>query len=114
MLNYPRDTSAPRCFNMTSEGNLSPSSQPTYYFPLATSPDVIRSSQKDIFVETSLHTQITNILRSLYGVRFVHSHSASLDALSKLLYLSLTTLVGNRTLGEEYCDVVQIESDTGK
>jgi peroxin-10 len=29
-----------------------------------------------------------------------------------LLYLSLTTLVGNRTLGEEYCDIVQVEDDT--
>ncbi|KAG9875077.1 hypothetical protein KCV05_g22472, partial [Aureobasidium melanogenum] len=29
-----------------------------------------------------------------------------------LLYLSLTTLAGNRTLGEEYCDIVQVEDDT--
>jgi peroxin-10 len=99
---------------MASEDGTTASVQPTYTYPLATSPDVIRSSQKDVFLTTSLHTQITNILRSLYGVRFVHSHSNSLDALSKLFYLSLTTLLGNRTLGEEYCDVIQIESDTGK
>ncbi len=32
--------------------------------------------------------------------------------LADLLYLGLTTLVGNRTLGEEYCDIVQVEDDT--
>ena len=30
------------------------------------------------------------------------------------MYLSLTTLVGNRTLGEEYCDVVQVEDGSLK
>lgn len=28
------------------------------------------------------------------------------------MYLSLTTLLGNRTLGEEYCGLVQVEADT--
>jgi peroxin-10 len=101
-------------FNMSSEESPSISPQPTYSYPLATSPDIIRSSQKDIFLTTSLHTQITTILRNLYGVRFVHAHASSLDALSKFVYFSLTTLLGNRTLGEEYCDVIQIESDTGR
>lgn len=32
--------------------------------------------------------------------------------LSDSLYLGLTTLIGNRTLGEEYCDIVQVEDDT--
>ncbi|KAL9632101.1 MAG: hypothetical protein Q9164_005520, partial [Protoblastenia rupestris] len=55
-----------------------------------------------------LSTQLTTILRSLYGSRFTHTYTLETNTLSQLLYLSLTTLLGNRTLGEEYCDIHQI------
>jgi len=32
--------------------------------------------------------------------------------LTELLYLGLATLLGNRTLGEEYRDILEIEDDT--
>ncbi|KAI4140644.1 MAG: hypothetical protein L6R39_005707, partial [Caloplaca ligustica] len=37
-----------------------------------------------------------------------------LATFSELLYLGLTTFIGNRTLGEEYCDIVQVQAEDGK
>lgn len=48
----------------------------------------------------------------MLGARFAHKYSTATNNLSELLYLCITTLLGNRTLGEEYCDVVQVENDT--
>ncbi|KAJ9667302.1 peroxisome biogenesis factor 10 [Coniosporium apollinis] len=43
-----------------------------------------------------------------------HENSQLAHTFAELLYLGLTTLVGNRTLGEEYCDIVQVEAETGR
>jgi len=83
-------------------------------YPAATSPDIIRAHQKDAFFQASLLTHLSTILRSLYGARFLHAHTTEAKAVADLLYLALTTGVGNRTLGEEYCDVVQVEEVMGK
>ena len=93
-----------------------PSSSPAtpHFFPWATSPDIIRSHEKDAYITATLTSQAQSILRSLRGARFTHAHGDTIKNLTELLYLSLTTLVGNRTLGEEYCDVVQIEDGSLK
>ncbi len=81
-------------------------------FPFAPSPDILRTHQKDAYMTGTLSTQASSIIRSLLGARFAHRHSITTTHLTELLYLCLTTLLGNRTLGEEYCDVLQIEDDT--
>lgn len=53
-----------------------------------------------------------SIARSLRGARFAHAHSDAIKNMTEVLYFALTTFVGNRTLGEEYCDLVQLEDDT--
>lgn len=83
-----------------------------HFYPFATSPDIIRSHEKDIFQISSLVNQVQSIVRSLRGARFAHTHSDAIKYLTEILYFSLTTLIGNRTLGEEYCDLVQLEDDT--
>lgn len=82
------------------------------FYPFATSPDVIRSHEKDAYITGTLTNQAHSIARSLRGARFAHAHTEAIKNLTDILYLSLTTLLGNRTLGEEYCDVVQLEDDT--
>ena len=82
------------------------------FYPFATSPDIIRSYEKDVFATGTLINQAQSIARSIKGARFAHTHSEAIKNLTEILYLSLTTLIGNRTLGEEYCDIVQIEDDT--
>ncbi|KAI9809716.1 MAG: hypothetical protein M1825_000149 [Sarcosagium campestre] len=80
-----------------------------YHYPFASAPDIIRSNQKDVYVQSVLHEHIISLLRHARGgARFTQTHAASLRTLSDLFYFSLTTLIGNRTLGEEYTDIVQV------
>lgn len=85
---------------------------PSYNYPFAAAPDIIRSHQKDAYFTSLIQTHLSTILRRLYGARFLHTYTTETTTLSSLFYFSLTTLLGNRTLGEEYCDVIQIEDDT--
>ncbi|MCJ1309934.1 peroxisome biogenesis factor 10 [Agyrium rufum] len=80
-------------------------------FPFAEAPDIIRTNQKDSYFQSVLLDQFSSILRRLYGARFVHQYNPEARTFTELLYLALTTLIGNRTLGEEYCDVYQVEGD---
>ena len=88
--------------------------QPAMEYPFATSPDILRTHQKDAYLTGTLSTQASTILRALLGARFAHKYSNATTHLSELLYLCITTLLGNRTLGEEYCDVIQVEDDTSR
>lgn len=85
---------------------------PSYNYPFAAAPDIIRSHQKDAYFQGVLVNHLSNLLRRLYGARFLHRYATEAQTFSELLYLGLTTFIGNRTLGEEYCDIVQIEDDT--
>lgn len=85
---------------------------PSHFYPFATSPDIIRSHEKDAYLTSGLIQQSQSIVRALRGARFAHTHSDAIKHLTELLYFSLTTAIGNRTLGEEYCDLVQLEDDT--
>ncbi|KAF2658261.1 hypothetical protein K491DRAFT_593295 [Lophiostoma macrostomum CBS 122681] len=90
------------------------SPSPRYAYPFATSPDVIRSHQKDAYFSGVLLEQLSTLLRKLYGARFTHTYISETRVLGELLYLGLTTLIGNRTLGEEYCDIIQVEGEHGR
>jgi peroxin-10 len=83
-------------------------------FPFASSPDVIRANQKDAYFQAVLLEQLSDILRKVYGARFTHNYTSEIRTFADLLYHGLTTLLGNRTLGEEYCDIVQVEDDSRK
>lgn len=99
--------------DLVSEKKAS-ASNPTYNYPFAAAPDIIRSHQKDAYFEGVLLNHLSALIRRLYGARFLHTYTSEARTFSELLYLGLTTFIGNRTLGEEYCDVIQIEDDTLK
>ncbi|WEW60063.1 peroxisome biogenesis factor 10 [Emydomyces testavorans] len=96
----------------SSSDSNHPDRPTSHFYPWATSPDVIRAHEKDVYITGTLSTQAQSIIRALRGARFAHVHTDLIKNLTDLLYLSLTTLLGNRTLGEEYCDVVQLEDDS--
>ena len=85
-----------------------------YRYPFAAAPDIIRSNQKDAYFQGVLLEQLSTIIRNLYGSRFSQTYTSEARTFTELLYLGLTTCIGNRTLGEEYCDVYQIENQTRK
>lgn len=98
----------------TDKSQSFPSSQSAknYNYPFAAAPDIIRSNQKDTYFQGVLHEQLSAILRKLYGSRFAHHYNSEARTFTELLYLGLTTLVGNRTLGEEYCNIIQISDSS--
>ncbi|TGJ79287.1 hypothetical protein E0Z10_g9492 [Xylaria hypoxylon] len=79
-------------------------------YPFAFAPDIIRAHQKDAYFQGLLTNQLTDLHRRLLGARSAHAWSTESRTLADLIYLSLTTLLGNRTLGEEYCGLVQVEA----
>ncbi|MCJ1415004.1 peroxisome biogenesis factor 10 [Xylographa parallela] len=83
-----------------------------YQYPFAAAPDIIRSNQKDNYFQGVLLENLSEIVRKLYGARFSHNYTSEARTFTELLYLACTTLLGNRTLGEEYCDVIQVEEDS--
>ncbi|ETI23817.1 hypothetical protein G647_05623 [Cladophialophora carrionii CBS 160.54] len=105
--------SAPSITSSPPPPSSSSGSSPMEY-PFATSPDILRTHQKDAYITGTISTQASTILRALLGARFAHKYSDATNHVSELLYLCITTLLGNRTLGEEYCDVIQIEDDTSR
>jgi peroxin-10 len=85
----------------------------SWQYPYAGAPDIVRAKQKDAHFQATLAERIADLLRRVYGARFLHAHAARARLAADLLYLSLTTLLGNRTLGEEYCDIVSVEARSG-
>lgn len=83
-----------------------------YHYPFAAAPDIIRSHQKDAYFQGVLLEQVSSLLRKVKGARYAHNYTSEARTFSDILYLGLTTFIGNRTLGEEYCDIVQIEDET--
>jgi peroxin-10 len=81
-------------------------------YPFASAPDIIRAHQKDAYFTGHLTNTLSDLHRRLLGARATHALAPELRALASLLYLCLTTLPGNRTLGEEYCDLVQVHAPT--
>lgn len=79
-------------------------------FPFATAPDIIRAHQKDAYFQGLLTNQLVDLHRRLLGARSSHAWATESRTAADLLYLCLTTLLGNRTLGEEYCDLIQVEA----
>ncbi|KAI1083009.1 Pex12 amino terminal region-domain-containing protein [Whalleya microplaca] len=107
----PSDTPTPSPTPSSSSPAASaPSASNPYSFAFA--PDIIRAHQKDAYFQGLLTNQVTDLHRRLLGARSAHAWSAESRTIADLLYLCLTTLLGNRTLGEEYCGLVQVESGT--
>lgn len=102
--------SAPDHIQSTKSSEVLPNSSHDY--PFAAAPDIIRANQKDAYFQSVLFEQFSTILRKLYGVRVAQNYNSESATLAELLYLALTTLVGNRTLGEEYCDIIQVSDSS--
>jgi peroxin-10 len=81
-------------------------------YPFAASPDIIRSNQKDAVMQGVMLENVNAVVRKLYGARFLHTFASETRMLTDMLYFACTTLLGNRTLGEEYCDIIQVEGST--
>lgn len=91
-----------------------PSSTSSSPYPFASAPDIIRAHQKDAYFTGRLTQSLSDLHRRLRGARATHALGPELRTAAALVYFALTTLPGNRTLGEEYCDLVQIDGRDGR
>lgn len=51
---------------------------------------------------------MTRVAQQFLGARRQHVWQKEINTISDICYYGLTTLLGTQTLGEEYCDIVQI------
>ena len=80
-------------------------------FPFAPSPDIYRAAEKDDALLTRLRDDLTDVCLQWGGQRWSTRH-AEVDLLSAAAFYGLTQLRGQPSLGEEYCDLRQVVSDT--
>ncbi|KAI6655739.1 Peroxisome biogenesis factor 10 [Oopsacas minuta] len=67
---------------------------------------ICRAAQKDQFYQQQLYTQLSELVKAVSGVSFLLRSQRELQLACRILYLSLTTLSSNQTLGEEYCSIL--------
>ncbi|CCD26258.1 ubiquitin-protein ligase peroxin 10 NDAI_0H00840 [Naumovozyma dairenensis CBS 421] len=76
--------------------------------PFADAPSIVQAHQKDEQIQSILIEKTISVLKSIKGQLFSNTHPKEIGLGVKLLYLTLTTLRGNRTLGEEYVDLIYV------
>lgn len=76
--------------------------------PYASQQDIIRSSQRDQHAIHRIAKQLNEILSSWWTSRTYLKYKDCIIPASSIVYLSLTTGRGLRTLGEEYCGILPI------
>ncbi|XP_072537149.1 peroxisome biogenesis factor 10 [Salminus brasiliensis] len=75
----------------------------------ANQPQLIRSSQKDDYYQSSLRNNTNEAFQTVAGSKRWLQWRKELELLSDLTYYALTTLSGYQTLGEEYVNIVQVD-----
>ncbi|KAK3827277.1 MAG: Pex12 amino terminal region-domain-containing protein [Linnemannia elongata] len=96
-----------------AQGNAPPPPRFNLSLPSASQPDIIRANQKDSYYQQILKDQVKDAVREIFGSRTQHMYQTEVEVFSDLCYYTLTTLLGTQTLGEEYCDIMQINSSSG-
>ncbi|XP_006016263.1 peroxisome biogenesis factor 10 isoform X1 [Alligator sinensis] len=71
---------------------------------------LVRCGQKDELYRSGLRSGAGAALHALAGARTWLGWRKELELLSDVAYFSLTTLAGYQTLGEEYVNIVQVDS----
>ncbi|KAG0143448.1 hypothetical protein CROQUDRAFT_661254 [Cronartium quercuum f. sp. fusiforme G11] len=85
----------------------------TLRYPNAAQPEIIRADQKDAYFIATLQDMLESSLRGFVGARWITARSNDLRDVGRLIYYFLTTLSASQTLGEEYCDIAQLDATTG-
>ncbi|ODQ58685.1 hypothetical protein WICANDRAFT_79231 [Wickerhamomyces anomalus NRRL Y-366-8] len=92
----------------TRSAKKQPRSERLQILPFADAPSIVRAHQKDSYFESVLRGKIQDAIQIFTGQRFIHTHPEEITVFAKFLYLALTTLLGSRTLGEEYTDLIYV------
>ena len=74
----------------------------------AGAPELVRSNQKDRFYADHIHSLLSDTARQVLPLRWWLGWQRELQLVAEIVYHSLTTVLGNQTLGEEYCNTIQV------
>lgn len=74
----------------------------------AGTPELVRSNQKDLHYNGYLTALLSDMTEPFLPRRYWLIWHRELQLIAELVYYSMTTLKGNQTLGEEYCNMVQV------
>ncbi|XP_024393440.1 peroxisome biogenesis factor 10 isoform X2 [Physcomitrium patens] len=89
-------------------GNGRSGSLPSFFFPPAAQPEVMRAAEKDEHYVASLSDAAHEAFRHALGTRLAVAYQNETKLAGRVLYYLLTTGAGLQTLGEEYCDISQV------
>ncbi len=111
----PTDT-ASRFFSSTPHCPSQPPSQamPRLQLSPAGAPELVRSNQKDRFYSGYIHSLISSISQQALPLRYWLCWERELQLIAEVVYYGLTTVYGSQTLGEEYCNAVQVGPQNSK
>ena len=79
-----------------------------YQLFAAGAPELVRSNQKDRFYSEHAHALLSDVTRQLLPLRWWLNWQRELQLAAEIGYYGLTTVLGNQTLGEEYCNTIQV------
>ncbi|KAG5555950.1 hypothetical protein RHGRI_006559 [Rhododendron griersonianum] len=101
-------------------------------FPTAAQPEIMRAAEKDDQYASFVYDACRDAFRHLFGTRVAVAYQSELETvvdvnsqtlpgsysfqtklLGQMLYYVLTTGSGQQTLGEEYCDIIQVAGPYG-
>ncbi|KFK32514.1 hypothetical protein AALP_AA6G252600 [Arabis alpina] len=82
-------------------------------FPVAAQPEIMRAAEKDDQYASFIHEACRDAFRHLFGTRVALAYQKEMKLLGQMLYFVLTTGSGQQTLGEEYCDIIQVAGPYG-
>ncbi|CAL8460771.1 g302 [Coccomyxa elongata] len=97
----------------SNRGGEAGTSRVPLLFPVAAQPDIVRAAQKDESYLQHLTDACHDAVRRLLGPRPALKYSREVRLVAELLYAGLTTGAGLQTLGEEYCDIIQVAGPIG-
>lgn len=82
-------------------------------FPTAAQPEIMRAAEKDEQYASFIYDACRDAFRHLFGTRVSVAYQSETKLLGQMLYYVLTTGSGQQTLGEEYCDIIQVAGPYG-
>jgi len=77
-------------------------------FVPAGQPDIVRATQKDDVFMRVFNDQCFDLFSRIFGSRTSMSRQRDVKLITDTVYYCLNTLAGTQTLGEEYCDILQV------
>ncbi|XP_078155010.1 peroxin 10 isoform X1 [Carex rostrata] len=86
---------------------------PQRRFPPAAQPEMMRAAEKDENYAAHVQEACRDAFRHLFGTRITVTYQNEIKLLGQTFYYLLTTGSGQQTLGEEYCDIIQVASTNG-